>query len=100
MKNCTKCGKEIAQRNMCQSCRTTISRRNKIARLKDHYGGKCMICGYNKCLDALDFHHLETDKKEFSIREKRNASWDKLIEETKKCIMVCANCHREIHSST
>lgn len=71
-------------------------------RLIDAFGGKCGICGYNKCRNALEFHHLDPDSKEFhwgtisgSIR-----GWDFIVQEMKKCVLLCSNCHREVHSVT
>lgn len=60
-------------------------------------GGKCSICGYNKCLAALDFHHINPNEKEFIITG-RIRSWNKIENELKKCVLVCSNCHREIHN--
>jgi hypothetical protein len=61
-------------------------------------GGKCEICGYNKCLDALDFHHVGDDK-DFNIAQALPRwKWSRIVAELKKCTLVCANCHREIHS--
>lgn len=59
----------------------------------------CAICGYNKCDAALDFHHSNPEDKVFminmhSIGIKNN---EQLVEELNKCILLCANCHREIH---
>jgi hypothetical protein len=54
----------------------------------------CAICGYNKYADVLDFHH-EGDK-EFNISLQRNIN--KIKEEMKKCIILCSNCHRELHA--
>lgn len=61
-------------------------------------GEKCQCCGYNKCITALEFHHLDPLKKDFSFGDNTNRSWQNTKEELKKCILVCANCHREIHS--
>lgn len=62
-------------------------------------GGKCQICGYNKCQQALEFHHLDKNEKDFGISQKGfTRSWEKIISELDKCILVCANCHREIHN--
>ena len=59
---------------------------------------KCEICGYDKCLGALDFHHLDPSQKDFTISNSNiYKNLDKLKEEVNKCILVCANCHREIH---
>ena len=60
-------------------------------------GGKCQICGYNKCIQALEFHHLDPSKKDFSISGK-SYSFQRLKSEIDKCIMVCSNCHKEIHN--
>lgn len=61
-------------------------------------GGKCEICGYNKCHGALDFHHLDPSQKDFNISDSNvYKNLDKLKEEVDKCILVCANCHRELH---
>ena len=62
-------------------------------------GEKCQCCGYDKCLSALEFHHIDPDIKEFSFCENTNRSWESVRSELKKCILVCANCHREIHSN-
>jgi len=65
----------------------------------EYKGGKCCICGYDKCIGALEFHHVNRDNKEFNISQDGNSmSWDKVKNELDKCICVCANCHREIHS--
>ena len=73
------------------------------ARLKERatyvLGEKCQCCGYDKCIQALEFHHLNPEEKEFNFNENTNRSWNSTREEIKKCILVCANCHREIHAS-
>lgn len=73
-------------------------RHNVKEELVRYKGGKCEICGYNKCLGALDFHHLDPNQKDFNIsNSKIYKNLDILKEEVDKCILVCANCHREIH---
>ena len=64
-------------------------------------GGKCEICGYDKNYAALEFHHIDPEEKEFQLDARRiaNTSKTRLFEELKKCKLVCANCHREIHHS-
>ena len=85
----------------CKECRkdavTDIRRRNKI-RLVEYKGGKCERCGYDKCIDALEFHHLNPNEKDFGVSCGETKSLERLKAETDKCIMVCANCHREIHA--
>ncbi len=77
--------------------RAVTKRRRKIKLLAIEYkGGKCQICGYNKCPGALDLHHFN-GKKDFGIGDKGyTRSWERIKKELDKCILVCANCHREI----
>ena len=65
-------------------------------KLIDYKGGKCEICGYDKCTRALQFHHLNPEEKDFQISGK-SLSFEKLKNEVDKCILVCSNCHCEIH---
>lgn len=64
--------------------------------LVEYKGGKCEKCGYNKCIEALDFHHIDPSQKEFGISS-NSYSLERMKKEVDKCILVCANCHREIH---
>lgn len=67
--------------------------------LKLLHGGRCKLCGYNKCLDALDFHHRDAQTKEFGIAySRRREPKNKIFQEALKCDLLCANCHREQHS--
>lgn len=70
-------------------------------RMVESMGGKCQCCGYNNCSDALAFHHLNPDEKDlgFSAIRANPKSWDKIVNELKKCILVCHNCHSEIHAN-
>jgi len=56
----------------------------------------CSICGYKRCLTALEFHHA--DKKRFNISGWIRVPPWKIIEEIYKCVILCANCHAELHS--
>jgi hypothetical protein len=62
-------------------------------------GGQCKLCGYNKCLHALSFHHLNPKTKNFNINTVtcRAKNWDLLLKELQKCIVLCLNCHMELH---
>lgn len=71
------------------------SKKNKAV---EYLGGKCKICGYNKCKDAMHFHHLDPSKKEFGISSKTSWGFSKIVKELDKCILVCSNCHAEIHA--
>ncbi|MDP3900065.1 MAG: hypothetical protein Q8Q23_03215 [bacterium] len=77
-----------------------VAKRRKTIRQMaiDFKGGKCEICGYSKCIKALEFHHLNSNGKDFGISAKGyTRSWDEVKKEIKKCILLCANCHREAH---
>ena len=85
----------------CNKCMVEYDykKRHKIKQeLVDYKGGKCEICGYDKCINALEFHHLNPEEKEFALNTANyNKSIEKLKKEVDKCILVCANCHRELH---
>ena len=66
-------------------------------KLVEYKGGKCKYCGYNKCTQALDFHHIDPGEKDFTISNYQYLKWETLLKEVDKCVLVCANCHREIH---
>lgn len=61
-------------------------------------GGKCNRCGYDKCLDALQFHHKDKSKKEATISWLANRSFERVKKEALKCELLCANCHAEEHA--
>ena len=62
-------------------------------------GGKCERCSYDRCIEALDFHHRDPTKKDFGVSSKGyTRSWKRVQEELDKCVMLCANCHRETHA--
>ena len=63
---------------------------------KKKQGGKCSICGYDKYLGALDFHHEEPNSKEFTISN-MDFRMDVIEAEVEKCVLLCSNCHREFH---
>jgi len=71
--------------------------RNK-QKFVDYLGGKCSVCGYDKCNQALQFHHLDPTQKDFSISANTNKAWSKVQSELDKCILLCANCHSEVHA--
>ncbi len=99
---CDQCGREydyIPHRAMTKTrCNSCLSG-NKRAKLKEQavafMGGKCQICGYNRCMRNFAFHHINSRDKSFQITGAW--SWRKIEEELKKCILVCHNCHGEIH---
>ena len=112
---CEHCGSEFTlikghggqNRSYCYTCipegldkqvRTRLHqdlRRERSHKMKLELG--CKVCGYAKCAVALEWHHPEDDKK----HDPSNAikrSWSAYLKETEKCILLCANCHREVHA--
>lgn len=77
-----------------------VAKRRKLIRMKaiKLAGGKCAKCGYNKYPEVLEFHHKDPSKKDFNISMKGHCrSWKRVSNEIKKCVLLCANCHREVH---
>lgn len=58
----------------------------------------CSCCGYNKSASALEWHHVNDDK-DFHPSYGLALSWEAYLEEVKKCTLLCANCHREVHEA-
>lgn len=116
MKTCLACGKEFGithkgsgghNRDYCYDCYPHgLSRQERYALRKElayqrgvreKLSRGCDICGYNKCPTALEWHHPE-DNKEYNPSDLlRDGTYKKYQEETQKCQLLCANCHRELH---
>jgi len=115
---CDECGKPVARgRSWCsQGCKTAAAWKRKLEsaakngirvsrwrqslkqRAVEYRGGKCIVCGYTRCVRALKFHHLDPTGKEFSISAAGfTRSWEKVKAELDKCVLVCGNHHDEIH---
>ena len=107
-RQCLICGKifipkdkNANQRTCCYDCMPEghqLLRGEFLAKIKEQRGGKCQRCGYNKCLKALEFHHLDPSQKDFTISND-HFKLAEAVEESKKCILICANCHRELHDN-
>jgi hypothetical protein len=111
MKRCTVCEKPLVgrQTKFCSTGCKNIAHQSydkQYARgverkllLVEMLGGKCGICGYKKNLAALSFHHVEAEHKhhKLDMRHLSNRTWDAVLEEVSKCILLCANCHMEEH---
>ncbi len=74
------------------------TRKQRKQKLIDMLGGQCSRCGYHKCTAALQFHHV--GEKDFAIGYWLMGKWDRVLKEAKKCELVCANCHAEIHQGS
>ena len=77
--------------------KTVINRLNKQSAI-EYKGGKCSLCNYSKCLGALEFHHIDPKQKDPNYSSLKNRHFSFLKNELDKCILVCSNCHREIHA--
>lgn len=96
---CYDCSGESTRfNNETRKHQKTILRRSMKKQAVKLLGGKCSICGYNKCIDALEFHHENPNEKEFKLGSGNTISWQEYKNEAMKCILLCSNCHKEIHS--
>jgi hypothetical protein len=87
---------EDYESNWDQRHKANLRRRSLRERSIVYKGGRCEICGYDKCLSALEFHHLDPMTKEFNISD-RVTTFEDIQAELDKCHLLCANCHREVH---
>jgi len=73
-----------------------LNRKTALVKL---FGGKCSVCGYKRNLTALTFHHQDPKKKEFKLdsRSLSNRKFSRIQAELQKCILICHNCHAELH---
>lgn len=85
--DCKVCHKELMNKRQDENKR----------KLVEYFGGKCICCGYSKNPRVLQFHHTDSLTKSFGISNRLSSSFETLLEEAKKCDMLCANCHSEKH---
>ncbi len=111
MKVCVNCGMKKkeedfykkgknGQQSWCKGCVLSTQKiRWKQRKLKavKLMGGKCKKCGYDRNLAALDFHHTNPEEKEYNFNRLVKKSWNEIVNELKKCILLCKTCHSEIH---
>ena len=77
-------------------CNHVKKRKKDLASL---FGGRCCICGFDAFQEALEFHHIDPSTKSFGLTDSSAATkaLEKQLEEARKCVLLCANCHRGIH---
>lgn len=95
-------GQKIKVSGLCKSCILifNVDQRQEAKRQAVAYkGGGCSKCGYNKCLAALHFHHLDPKDKDKTWNHLKSKFSDKMKLELDKCVLLCANCHIEEHNS-
>jgi hypothetical protein len=105
-KYCSYCKQKLHKNETkCSHCHP-ISKKDREERHKRKeflikmLGGKCKKCGYNKSPYALSFHHIDPANKNFDLSLNGNIlhRWEEVIEEAKKCELLCLNCHAELHN--
>ena len=109
---CVKCGKPligkqkmfcspVCKNNSLQSYQAQQARglKRKVS-LVQKLGGKCSICSYSKNSSSLAFHHLNPKDKSFALdlRSLSNRKQEVIDGEVSKCILICCNCHAELHN--
>jgi hypothetical protein len=83
-----------------QSERVKKWRKNTKRKIFQAFGSQCGGCGYHRCLEALEFHHLDPSEKEtyWGKISGHIRSWDYISKEMEKCVMLCSVCHKEVHA--
>lgn len=95
---------EVPEEEKAKKYRPSSTRKERKKYLVKLLGGRCEKCGYDKNMAALDFHHTSPFEKDFGITEAINAFTKKQFEDLvvpevlERCELLCANCHRELHS--
>jgi len=83
----------------CTNSHTLERVQNLKMQMVEYKGGCCQICGYDKYQGALEFHHLDPSKKDFNLSKLKVRKFGELVKnELDKCVMICSNCHREVHA--
>lgn len=112
MQHCAKCNtdKELSEFYLlpngklnhayCKKCQNqNVLDRQRLWKQKaiEYKGSKCCICSYDRCNAALEFHHKDPSQKDFQLAAGRLKKFENSRAELDKCVLVCSNCHREIH---
>ncbi len=86
----------------CVSCRTqAVAKRRRLVKrtLVEEAGGRCALCGYGRCQQALHFHHVDPKTKKFHLGDRGQCrSLTRSREEARKCVLLCGNCHAEVEA--
>ena len=96
-----RCRSGFGRNKYCKFCanRQTVLRQQRLKQAAvDYKGGCCSACGYNRYIGSLEFHHLDPAKKDFNLAAAHCTNFEKIKAELDKCIVLCANCHREEHA--
>lgn len=99
---CNECHNRYLSRNarLNRARRTTqaLDRKHLVkVRCVEYLGGKCIACGYDRCIKGLTFHHRDHTLKTFAVGQMLDRAWSILVAELEKCDLLCFNCHMERH---
>ena len=115
-RSCVVCAAKLTGRqkrfcsHRCKNARTNNKHQNYVSQQRrgrerrllpiQRKGGRCERCGYDRNHAALAFHHTDPAAKSFPVdlRSCSNACWQSLLDEAEKCLLLCLNCHSEIHN--
>ena len=89
------------KRRICGSCQNaynTKAGQEKRLRAVQELGGRCMRCGFDRFSCSLDIHHKNASDKDPNFRSMRGWSWEHILTELKKCVLLCKNCHAAVHA--
>ena len=85
-------------KSKCKNCFNKVARLNIYNYMEEYFGSySCKICQYDRCKQAIEFHHINPNEKDYNITDLKSSSKEKVITELEKGILLCANCHRETH---
>ena len=101
------------RRHQCKPCHWSLKKKlpsgriGKAKKLKEYKSKcKCAVCGYSKetrgkkfSTAVLNFHHHNSDKLENVGNMIKRYGWNTILKEIEKCIVICFNCHMELHNN-
>ncbi len=82
----------------CASDYQTKTNQSLKTRMVDHAGGCCVVCNYDGYIGALEFHHIKPSTKSFEVNSRCKKTWEAILTEIEKCVLLCSNCHKEVHA--
>ncbi len=98
---CPVCGsltrKGRAGRRICYGCENKREEKYKVDKICDIVGSSCWICHYDKGFKMLDFHHMKDKHFALTSRNIGRLNWQDILNELRKCCLLCCRCHREFH---
>lgn len=105
-RTCKKCGRikplskfKNGNGYVCKNCGKSKNKQNKVKWIQSFKGSGCQLCGYNAHPTAIEFHHVNAEDKDRDLSLMKSMGYQNIVDEISKCLIVCANCHREIHAN-